>query len=197
MPVEEMFNVAEAVVRVFHRFGDYEHRSRNRLKFTIKALGWDGFRERYEAALAEFKADGGASLPFTADATPHSEQAPDWVPSDPPTLQAVAAAASTPVNGPGILPGTVRLTGAARQLRALDAQQRQQAEAGRLLPPDRPAAARRFHRRSDARARGSCRGVRRRVDASHRRSERAVSLGEDLVGRAVLSASRRGGARGA
>ena len=58
MPVEEMFNVAEAVVRVFHRFGDYEHRSRNRLKFTIKALGWDGFRERYEAALAEFKADG-------------------------------------------------------------------------------------------------------------------------------------------
>ena len=109
MPVEEMFNVAEAVVRVFHRFGDYEHRSRNRLKFTIKALGWDGFRERYEAALAEFKAEGGASLPFGADSTPRSEQAPDWLPADPPTLQAVAVAASTPVNGPGILPGTVRL----------------------------------------------------------------------------------------
>ena len=27
LPVEEMFNVAEAVVRVFHRFGDYEHRA--------------------------------------------------------------------------------------------------------------------------------------------------------------------------
>ena len=27
LPVEEMFNVAEAVVRVFHRFGDYEHPS--------------------------------------------------------------------------------------------------------------------------------------------------------------------------
>ena len=39
-------------MRVFHRFGDYEHRSRNRLKFTIKALGWDGFRQRYEDALA-------------------------------------------------------------------------------------------------------------------------------------------------
>jgi sulfite reductase (NADPH) hemoprotein beta-component len=109
MPVEEMFNVAEAVVRVFHRFGDYEHRSRNRLKFTIKTLTWDGFRQRYEEALAEFTQSGGASLPFDPQAPPPSEQAPDWVPADAPTLQAVAAAASTPVNGPGILPGTVRL----------------------------------------------------------------------------------------
>ena len=43
LPVEEMFEVAEAVVRVFHRFGDYEHRQRNRLKFTIKALGLGRF----------------------------------------------------------------------------------------------------------------------------------------------------------
>src|SRR5688572_18161785 len=99
MPVEEMFNVAEAVVRVFHRFGDYEHRSRNRLKFTIKALGWDGFKARYDEALAEFTRDGGAPLPFDPDST-SAEEAPDWVPADAPTLQAVAAAASTPVNGP-------------------------------------------------------------------------------------------------
>jgi sulfite reductase (NADPH) hemoprotein beta-component len=108
MPVEDMFNVAEAVVRVFHRFGDYEHRSRNRLKFTIKTLGWDGFRERYEEALAEFKRDGGATLSFDPDSV-GAEQPPDWVPADAPTLQAVAVAASTPVNGPGILPNTVRL----------------------------------------------------------------------------------------
>jgi len=37
------------------------------------------------------------------------ESAPDWSPAEAPTLQAVAAAASTPVIGPGILPGTVRL----------------------------------------------------------------------------------------
>jgi sulfite reductase beta subunit-like hemoprotein len=109
MPVEEMFNVAEAVVRVFHRFGDYEHKSRNRLKFTIRALTWDGFRQRYEDALAEFKQSGGASLPFDPQSPPRSEQAPDWAPALPPTLQAVAAAASTPVNGPGIMPGSVRL----------------------------------------------------------------------------------------
>ena len=108
LPVEEMFNVAEAVVRVFHRFGDYEHKSRNRLKFTIKALGWDGFRQRFEEALAEFTAEGGASLPFSPGAV-QSESAPNWCPTEAPTLQAVAAAASTPVNGPGILPGTVKL----------------------------------------------------------------------------------------
>jgi sulfite reductase beta subunit-like hemoprotein len=96
------------VVRVFHRFGDYAHPSRNRLKFTIKALGWEGFRQRYDEALAEFTGEGGASLGFDPDAR-RPEQAPDWTHTDPPTLQAVAAAASTPVNGPGILPGTVRL----------------------------------------------------------------------------------------
>ena len=108
LPVEEMFNVAEAVVRVFHRFGDYQHPSRNRLKFTIKALGWDGFRQRFDEALAEFRAEGGAKLPFNPDSV-QSEGAPNWCPAEAPSLQSVEAAASTPVNGPGILPGTVRL----------------------------------------------------------------------------------------
>jgi sulfite reductase beta subunit-like hemoprotein len=108
LSVEEMFEVAEAVVRVFHRFGDYEHRQRNRLKFTIKALGWDGFKTRYDEALAEFRREGGAPLSFDPNATT-PEQAPDWAPAGAPTLQAVAAAAATPVTGPGIVPGTVRL----------------------------------------------------------------------------------------
>jgi sulfite reductase (NADPH) hemoprotein beta-component len=108
LPVEEMFEVAEAVVRVFHRFGDYEHRQRNRLKFTIKALGWDGFKTRYDEALAEFRREGGAPLSFDPNATT-PEQAPDWAPAGAPSLQAVAAAAATPVTGPGIVPGTVRL----------------------------------------------------------------------------------------
>jgi sulfite reductase beta subunit-like hemoprotein len=108
LPVEEMLNVAEAVVRVFHRFGDYEHRQRNRLKFTVKALGWDGFRSRFDEVLEEFRREGGARLPFDPD-TVESERSPEWTPAEPPTLQAVAAAASTPVTGPGIVPGTVKL----------------------------------------------------------------------------------------
>jgi sulfite reductase (ferredoxin) len=109
LPVEEMFEVAEAVVRVFHRFGDYEHRQRNRLKFVVKALGWDGFKTRFDECLAEFRREGGAPLTFDPAKTV-VEQAPDWVPGSAPTLQGVAATAATPVNGPGIVPGTVKLT---------------------------------------------------------------------------------------
>src|SRR5688572_9814340 len=88
LPVEEMFNVAEAVLRVFHKYGDYEHRQRNRLKFTVKALGWEGFRARFEEELAGFTAEGGAQLKLTADAL-RSEDAPDWTPSSAPSVEAV------------------------------------------------------------------------------------------------------------
>jgi sulfite reductase (NADPH) hemoprotein beta-component len=108
LPVEEILNVAEAIVRVFHRFGDYEHRQRNRLKFTVKTLGWDGFRARFEEALEEFRREGGAALPPGIDAVP-SENAPTWVSAEAPSLQAVAATAATPVTGPGIVPGSVKL----------------------------------------------------------------------------------------
>jgi len=108
LPAEEILNVAEAVVRVFHRFGDYEHRQRNRLKFTVKTLGWDGFRARFDEALEEFRREGGAALPPGIEAV-RSEDAPTWVSAEPPSLQAVAAAAATPVVGPGIVPGSVKL----------------------------------------------------------------------------------------
>ena len=108
LPVEEMFEVAEAVVRVFHRYGDYEHRQRNRLKFVIRSLGWDAFRARFDECLEEFRREGGARLPFDPDAV-QPEGEPTWTPAEPPTLQAAAAAAKSPVTGPGILPGSVRL----------------------------------------------------------------------------------------
>jgi sulfite reductase (NADPH) hemoprotein beta-component len=109
LPVEEMLNVAEAVLRVFHRHGDYEHRQRNRLKFTVKTLGWDTFKAKFEEYLAEFKAAGGAPLVISEDAL-RPVTAPDWVRPTAPSTQAVAAASATPVIGPGIVPGTVRLT---------------------------------------------------------------------------------------
>jgi sulfite reductase beta subunit-like hemoprotein len=108
LPVEEMLNVAEAVLRVFHKYGDYEHRQRNRMKFTVKALGWDAFRAKVDEELAAFKAGGGATLTLAPDALA-PQTAPDWQRSQPPTLLAVAAAAATPLSGPGIVPGTVKL----------------------------------------------------------------------------------------
>jgi sulfite reductase (NADPH) hemoprotein beta-component len=108
LPVEEMQEVAEAVVRVFHRFGDYKHRQRNRLKFVVKALGWEGFKARFEECLAEFRAEGGAPLVLAPESLV-SEEAPDWTPAEAPTTQQVAAAIVTPLSGPGILPGAVKL----------------------------------------------------------------------------------------
>jgi sulfite reductase beta subunit-like hemoprotein len=108
LPAEEMFNVAEAVVRVFHRFGDYQHRQRNRLKFLIRTLGWDGWRAQYDEALAEVRGEDVPALPFDPDRPP-AEGAPEWDRRAPASLEATVATAASTLRGPGLLPGSVRL----------------------------------------------------------------------------------------
>jgi sulfite reductase beta subunit-like hemoprotein len=108
LPTEEMLNVGEAIVRVYHRLGDYQHRQRNRLKFLIKALGWETWKRHYDEALADFRAEGGAHWPMLPDLAPE-EDAPDWPQAEPPSLQSVAARAVTELRGTGIRPGTVTL----------------------------------------------------------------------------------------
>lgn len=109
MPADQMFEVAEAVVRVYHRHGDYQHRQRNRMKFMIRQLGWDTWRAKFEEALAGIRAEGG--IPFSSDAAAADvEEAPDWTPAPAPDLDAVKRIAGrVDVHGPGIMPGTVRL----------------------------------------------------------------------------------------
>jgi sulfite reductase beta subunit-like hemoprotein len=104
LPAGEMFNVAEAIIRVFHRLGDYKHKQRNRLKFLVKSLGWEGFRTEFERELEAFRATGGAPLPFDPDEAP-VETPP--VPSGrtvPTIAEILGRAASTRVIGPGIVP---------------------------------------------------------------------------------------------
>src|SRR5687767_8104098 len=87
LPVEEMQNVAEAVLRVFHKYGDYEHRQRNRMKFVVKQMGWDAFRAKVMEELDAFVATGGAPLRLTADQL-KPQEAPDWQPSQAPSVNA-------------------------------------------------------------------------------------------------------------
>jgi sulfite reductase (NADPH) hemoprotein beta-component len=108
LPVEQMLEVAEGVIRVFQKYGDYQHPQRNRMKFIIRAIGWDAFRTHFEEELEGFRREGGARLPFDPTEVT-GEEAPDWESAVAPTLQHVAAMASTPMRGPGIHPGTVRL----------------------------------------------------------------------------------------
>jgi sulfite reductase beta subunit-like hemoprotein len=104
LPASEMLNVAEAIVRVYHRLGDHEHRQRNRMKFLIKTLGWDRWREEVLKALEDFRAEGGAALPFDPNAPP-VEAAPDWPIDGRVSLDLVRALVSaTSVRGPGITP---------------------------------------------------------------------------------------------
>jgi sulfite reductase (NADPH) hemoprotein beta-component len=104
LPVEEMLNVGEAIVRVFHALGDYKHKARNRMKFLIKSLGWDTWRERFDQALAEVRAEGGVPLPFDPAELP-VEGAPDWQRPVPPSVEEVARrVTSGEVRGPGIRP---------------------------------------------------------------------------------------------
>ena len=65
LPVEQMLEVAEAIVRVYHRFGDYKHRQRNRMKFLIKELGMGRLAaEVRRGARGGSQAEGG--VPFDA-----------------------------------------------------------------------------------------------------------------------------------
>jgi sulfite reductase (NADPH) hemoprotein beta-component len=108
LPAEQMLEVAEAIVRVYHRLGDYEHRQRNRMKFLIKALGWEKWKAHFDETLAAVRAEGGVRWPMEPAVAPR-EQAPDWSPAEAPSIEAVAARALTSTRGPGIHPGTVKL----------------------------------------------------------------------------------------
>ena len=69
-------NVAEAIVRTYHRYGDYEHRQRNRMKFLIKTMGWDAFKAHVDETLAEIRRNGGKPLRLS-EAQKAAEQAPE------------------------------------------------------------------------------------------------------------------------
>jgi len=105
IPASEIFRVAEAILRVFKQFGDYQHKQRNRIKFMIKELGWDRWVEEYQRALAACRDENVALL--TID-TPATEPAPDWPRSAAPSAASIGArvAAGVP-NGPGITPTLV------------------------------------------------------------------------------------------
>jgi sulfite reductase (NADPH) hemoprotein beta-component len=98
----EILAVADAILQVFHRLGDYQHRQRNRLKFLVRSLGWDGFHAEFAREYGAVR--GTVPLPFDAEQPPE-EEAPHWSRPQPPDVPAVASlAASTVLRGPGVVP---------------------------------------------------------------------------------------------
>src|SRR6185503_15732683 len=106
----EIYDVADAVMRVFADFGDYQHKQRNRLKFLIKGLGWERFLEEYHRALAAARSAPHREPPFNPDHAA-TEAPPDWPAPPAPELFALEArAASAVLRGGGTRPSLLRVT---------------------------------------------------------------------------------------
>ena len=106
LPTSELFRVAEAVLRVFHRYGDYQHKQRNRMKFMIKTLGWGRWREEYDRELSGIRLRG--EVPTLEIDTPAAESKPDTPrPESPSVLDVSTRVMAGAVKGPGIMPVVV------------------------------------------------------------------------------------------
>lgn len=101
----DVLTVAEAVVRVFHAHGDRANKQRNRLKFLVRALGFDAFRTLVNAELGRLRELGAPALPF--DPQRPSEALPPDVcarPPPPPAASLAASVTGAPLRGPGETP---------------------------------------------------------------------------------------------
>jgi sulfite reductase (NADPH) hemoprotein beta-component len=105
LPASEMLRVAEAILRVFKEFGDYEHKQRNRMKFMIKTLGWDRWKAEYDRALEACRA---GRVPLLEIDPPPTEAAPTWSRTEAPSPNLIASrVAAVKPSGPGVTPTVV------------------------------------------------------------------------------------------
>lgn len=104
LPASDILMVAEAVLRVFQRYGDYEHKQRNRLKFLVKAMGWDAWLAAFQRELDEVRAAGGARLPFDPEDPPVEPPPEGERPAAPAIAEITALVTASAVKGPGIVP---------------------------------------------------------------------------------------------
>ncbi|BDG01188.1 nitrite/sulfite reductase [Anaeromyxobacter oryzae] len=118
LPAEDVLELSEAVIRVFHRLGDRVHRHANRMKFLIRKLGFEGFRAEVEAERSRVRADGAPRLSFDV-ASPPEELAPEGTRPAAPGPEAIAARvrAQAP-RGPGLVPAVEPDLAPAAALRA-------------------------------------------------------------------------------
>ncbi len=106
LPVSEILRVADAVLRVFHKYGDYQHKQRNRTKFMIKSLGWGRWKGIYEQELANIRMRG--EVPTLEIDAPAQEPAPEESrPKAPADNDIATRVMAGEVRGPGITPVVV------------------------------------------------------------------------------------------
>ena len=63
VPVERLVNRCEAVIRVFNKHGNRKNKNMARLKFVVRARGFDWVKEQIEKEYADILANGGIATP--------------------------------------------------------------------------------------------------------------------------------------
>ena len=62
VPAAEIFEAADAIVRVFHRIGNRNNKAKARLKWAIDKIGVPAFLAEYQAEREKIRAEGGVPL---------------------------------------------------------------------------------------------------------------------------------------
>jgi sulfite reductase beta subunit-like hemoprotein len=75
-PVDDILEIADAVVRVFHRIGNRNNKAKARLKWAIDKVGVDQFLADYRAEREAIRAAGGVALVLPAQPEPGARRAP-------------------------------------------------------------------------------------------------------------------------
>jgi sulfite reductase beta subunit-like hemoprotein len=75
VPVAEIFEAADAIVRVFHRIGNRNNKAKARLKWAIDKIGPDKFIAEYFAEREKIRAEGGAPLVLPPQPPPPARRA--------------------------------------------------------------------------------------------------------------------------
>lgn len=76
VPIAEIFEAADALVRVFHRIGNRNNKAKARLKWAIDKIGPDKFLAEYRAEREKIRAEGGVPVVIPPQPTPPVRRAP-------------------------------------------------------------------------------------------------------------------------
>jgi sulfite reductase (NADPH) hemoprotein beta-component len=127
LPAADVLALAEAVVRVFHARGDRTNKTRNRLKFLVRDLGFEPFRALVEEALAAVRAEGAPRLPFDPARLPEDRAPSHSRPAPPSPAEIAARVLAAPPRGPGLtLPEVAPSPGALAEFLATNVRRQRQ-----------------------------------------------------------------------
>jgi sulfite reductase beta subunit-like hemoprotein len=76
VPLDELFEAANGVLRVFHRIGNRNNKAKARLKWAIDKIGVPAFLAEYKAEREKIRAEGGIPLVVPAQPEPVVRRAP-------------------------------------------------------------------------------------------------------------------------